>query len=664
MCGLAGVYEPHADVRRELLLAMAGELAHRGPDGTGLYVDGRFAMVNTRLAIVDVAGGDQPIGNEDGTLWVMQNGEIYNAPELRAELQALGHVFTTLSDTEVIVHAYEAWGAACLHRLNGEFAFAIWDRRKRELFLARDRFGIRPMFLGRPGGALVFASEAKAILRHPAAPRALDPSALVETLELWQTLPDRSAFEGIRELPAGTYLRIGPGGDLEETRWWELRFAAREPASARAEATLREEVLAKLMEATRIRLRADVPVGVYLSGGLDSSAIAALVREISRHPLKAFALHFEDPVYDERPFQERMARALGVDLVSVNVTARSIADAFPDVIHAWEKPTLRTSPAPLLLLSRAVRESGFKVVLTGEGADEIFGGYDIFKEDKVRRFWARQPASTMRPRLLERVHRYLPGGGLSRGAAMYFGRGMTETNDPLYSHRPRFEGGSRAARLLAPSVTSAATRALAWDRIAPWMPEGFLEMSPLSRAQLIEQKTFLEGYLLHAQGDRMLMQSGVEGRFPFLDVDVAEHAATIPDALRIMGLREKYILRKAVGHLLPAEIARREKHPYRAPILRAFAGPDRPAYVDEVLAPARIHGAGLFEPSLVARFVEHCRSHVEAGVSERDEMALAAVLSTMLLHQLFVAAPVLAAAGDADSRGRRRARRSLGASRA
>jgi asparagine synthase (glutamine-hydrolysing) len=644
VCGLAGVYEPHADARRELLLAMAGELAHRGPDGTGLYLDGRFAMVNTRLAIVDIAGGDQPIGNEDKTLWVMQNGEIYNAPELRAELEDLGHTFTTHSDTEVIVHAYEAWGAGCLHRLNGEFAFAIWDRRKRELFLARDRFGVRPMFLGRPGGALVFASEAKAILRHPAATRALDPAALVETLELWQTLPDRSAFEGIRELPAGTYLRVGAGGDLEETRWWELRYVEREPATARSEEKFRDEVLAKLSDATRIRLRADVPVGVYLSGGLDSSVIAAMVRQISRHQVKAFSIHFEDPVYDERPFQEQMARALDVDLCSVNVTARDIADVFPDVIRAWEKPTLRTSPAPLLLLSRAVRDSRYKVVLTGEGADEIFAGYDLFKEDKVRRFWARHPTSRIRPRLFERIHRYLPGGGLARGAAMYFGRGLTETSDPLYSHRPRFEGGSRAARLLAPGITSAVALAPAWARIAPWLPEGFLEMTPLARAQLLEQRTFLEGYLLHAQGDRMLMQSGVEGRFPFLDVDVVEHAATIPDALRMMGLREKYILRKAVGHLLPAEIAKREKHPYRAPILRAFAGADRPGYVDEVFAPERVQRAGLFEPALVTRFFEHCTRNADAGVSERDEMALAAVLSTMLLHQLFVESPALAPA--------------------
>ncbi|HEY4122877.1 MAG TPA: asparagine synthase (glutamine-hydrolyzing) [Byssovorax sp.] len=642
MCGIAGIYDGHEPAPRQLLCAMGGEIAHRGPDGTGLYLDGRFGMVNMRLAIVDIAGGDQPIANADRKLWVMQNGEIYNAPELRAELEALGHAFTSRSDTEVIVHAYEAWGERCLDKLNGEFAFAIWDRERRELFLARDRFGIRPLFVAWFGATLVFASEVKAILRHPRASRALDPVALHETLHLWQTLPDRTAFVGVRELAPGSLMRVGPSGVIEERRWWDLRYAARDEPTASAAARLADEVLEKLTEATRIRLRADVPVGVYLSGGLDSSATAALVRRLTSQPVKAFSLAFEDPVYDERAFQKQMASALGVDLVSIDVRARDVADVFPDVVRAWEKPTLRTSPAPLMLLSRAVRASGYKVVLTGEGADEIFAGYDVFKEDKIRRFWAKQPASKARPRLFGRLHQYV-ARDLSRTAALLYGRGLDETQDPLYSHRLRFEGGARSVRLFSASTLEASVAAgdPAARLVAMLTPE-FHAMSALSRAQVLEQKTFMEGFLLHAQGDRMLMSSSVEGRFPFLDVDVVEHAAQIPDALRMLGLREKHILRKAVGPLLPELIAKRPKHPYRAPILQAFVGEGRPEYVDACLSEARVTEAGVLDAGAVSRLVARCEKGAATGVTERDEMALTFALSTMLLHEAFVRAPTLA----------------------
>ncbi|MGZ8579257.1 MAG: asparagine synthase (glutamine-hydrolyzing), partial [Actinomycetota bacterium] len=289
MCGLAGSYARSGTrASRRSLLAMAGELAHRGPDGTGLYLDGRFGMVNTRLAVIDLVDGDQPHRDEQGRFWVMQNGEIYNHLELRAELGALGHRFETSSDTEVLVHAYEAWGTDCLDRLNGEFAFAVWDRLERELFLARDRFGVRPLFISEAGGELRFASEAKALLRHPAATRRLDALGLVDSFTTWATLPDRSAFEGIRELAPGHVLRWGSDGVIEERRWWDLSF---DPGSStRPTQELAEELRELLRDAVRVRLRADVPVGAYLSGGLDSAVIAALVKHHTQTPLRTFSL--------------------------------------------------------------------------------------------------------------------------------------------------------------------------------------------------------------------------------------------------------------------------------------------------------------------------------------------------------------------------------------
>lgn len=642
MCGIAGIYAP-TRAPRDLLLAMAGELAHRGPDGVGLYRDGRFGMVNTRLSIVDLAGGDQPLSNETGRLWVMQNGEIYNYPELRTELEAEGHRFSTHCDTEVLVHAFEAWGVGFLERLNGDFAVALWDRESQELLLARDRFGVRPLFLSSFGGGLEFASEAKALLRHPQATRALDPLALVETFTLWTSLPDRTAFEGVRELPAGHYLRFGPEGLIEEKRWWDVPFVPPEEARTESEADLADELRALLTDAARIRLRADVPVGAYLSGGLDSSAIAALTRDLTAQTRRSFAVGFEDARFDESRYQDRMATELGTTLSRVTVSSADIAEAFPRVVALAEKPLLRTAPAPMLILSERVRREGFKVVLTGEGADELFAGYNIFKEAQVRRFWAKKPDSKLRPLLLKRLYPYLED--LSKSGAFlrhFFGQGLTDTANPLYSHSVRFENTARCLRFVRPEwLEGARIQGDSRARLASLLPEGFSRLSPLSQAQYLEIHTFMEGYLLHAQGDRMLMGGSVEGRFPFLDYRVAAFAAHLPDKLRLRGLREKYLLRKAVAPLLPKEIEGRAKRPYRAPIAAAFVGPDAPEYVRELLSPERIGEAGMFAPEAVSRLLQKAQSHPGA-LGETDEMAFVGVLSTMLLHEQLVARPTLA----------------------
>ena len=646
MCGIAGIYaSTDRTPARDVLLSMAGELLHRGPDGVGLYLDGPFGMVNTRLSIIDLAGGDQPLSNEDGRLWVMQNGEIYNYPELTEELRALGHSFSTRSDTEVIVHAYEQWGEGCLDRLNGEFAFAIWDRAARELFLARDRFGIRPLFLAEFGGDLAFASEAKALLRHPGSERRIDPFAVLETFTLWAPQPDRSAFPGIHELAPGHFVRVRDGVATPQRRWWDLRFGPREGERSERPEALAEELAGLLDNATRIRLRADVPVGVYLSGGLDSSATAALARRHTSRELHAFGIGFEDERFDESRYQDDMAEALGVSLERITVSGRDVAEAFPEVVRMAEKPMLRTAPGPLLQLSRSVREAGLKVVLTGEGADEVFGGYNIFQEAMVRRFWARRPESRMRPALLARLYPYLArdlrrGGGF---LAEFFRDGLEEVDDPLYSHRPRFKTTARNQRFLSPEVRASVEAAgRPEDRLVARLPAAFAAMGPLGQAQYLEITTFLEGYLLHSQGDRMLMANSVEGRFPFLDVHVAEFAARLPERLRLRDLQEKYLLRKAVAPLLPDAVARRPKRPYRAPILRAFFGPQAPPYVRELLSRERVDADGLFAGAAVERLAAKCERYLDTGLSESDEMGLVGVLSTQLLADQLVRSPRLA----------------------
>lgn len=650
MCGIAGVYAfRRVGNERDLLLAMAGELAHRGPDGVGIYRDERFGMVNTRLAVIDLDGGDQPCGTEDGRYWAMQNGEIYNYLELRTELQKLGHTFATRSDTEVLAHAFEEWGEEFLGRLNGEFALAIYDRLTKRLFLARDRFGIRPLFLAEFGGDLSFASEAKALLRHPDAERRLDPFALVETFTLWAVQPDRSAFPGIRELPPGHRMWVGPDGAEAARPWWEISFGPREGLRQAPVEELAAELLALLDDATRLRLRADVPVGVYLSGGLDSSATTALARRHHGGVLEAFSVAFQDERFDESPFQRRMAEELGVNLRTITVTDAEVAAALPAVVRHAEKPMLRTAPGPLLLLSRFVRDSGFKVVLTGEGSDELLGGYNIFQEALVRRFWARDPQSKLRPRLLGKLYPYLSrdlqqGGGFM---AEFFRFGMLELDDPLYSHRPRFRTSSRNLRFLSASTLETVRDVGEPEaRLLARLPEGYALMGPLGQAQYLEITTFLTGFLLHSQGDRMLMANSLEGRFPFLDPHVAEFAAALPERLRVRDIREKYLLRRSLRGLLPPEINNRPKRPYRAPILRPFFGPGAPAYVAEMLAEDRVAATGLFNAPSVAKLAEKAARYAEVGLSESDEMGLVGILSTMLLHEELVRNPTLAAAAS------------------
>jgi asparagine synthase (glutamine-hydrolysing) len=650
MCGIAGTLGARQPASREFLLEMAGELLHRGPDGVGLYIDHNFGMVNTRLSIVDLAGGDQPLSNETGRYWVMQNGEIYNYVELQDELESLGHQFATSSDTEVIAHAFEEWGAQCLAKLNGDFAFAVWDRETRELFLARDRFGVRPLFLANFGDSLSFASEAKALLRHPRAKRELDALGLVETFTMWSILPDRSAFQDIYELPAGHYLRYSSKGLIEQRRWWDVPFVSPDEARKENATELAEELRSLLEDATRLRLRADVPVGAYLSGGLDSSAIAGLTRQLTTQKRQSFSVSFADPRFDESSFQGQMANALGTELSGVSIKGSEIAEDFPEVVHLAEKPLLRTAPAPLHRLSKLVRQTGFKVVLTGEGADELFGGYDIFKEAQVRRFWAKQPDSKLRPLLFKRLYPYLTRDTSKAGAFLshFFSQGLTETDDPLYSHQIRFNNTSRSLRFLDGGVLEEATlQGDSKQRLLNYLPENFAGFSNLSKAQYLEIHTFLSGYLLSSQGDRMLMGNSVEGRFPFLDYRVAEFAAKLPDRLRLQGLQEKFLLRKAVAPLLPKNISSREKRPYRSPILQAFIGSEAPSYVQELLEPTHLAKVGLFKPEAVKQLVEKCKRLASSSVGETDEMALVGIISTLLLHKKFVARPMLAPAAKA-----------------
>lgn len=636
MCGIVGWVNAEQDepVGVEALGRMLATIRHRGPDGFGVYLGAGVGLGSARLSIIDLEGGQQPIGNEDGSIWIVYNGEVFNYIELRAELEAAGHVFATRTDTEVIVHLYEEHGASFVDHLNGQFALALWDERRRTLLLARDRLGIRPLYYTVSNGRFLFASEIKALLTVPGVSAEVDPQALAQVLTFWTTLPSRTAFRGVQSVPPGHTLRLA-NGRVSLRRYWALDLGAEE----RPERTVDDaahELFALLVDATRLRLRADVPVGAYLSGGLDSSTTAALARLYTARRLCTFGIGFSDPAFDETPHQERMSAFLGTEHRSIRCTPEELSASFPEVVWHCEMPLLRTAPGPLFLLSSLVHAEGYRVVLTGEGADEILGGYDIYKEAKIRRFWAQRPASTWRALPLRRLYPYVAplAGETDAYLRGIFGRGLEDTDDPFYSHRVRWDNTARCGRFLTPELRQSLRGYAPLEELRAALPRAFEGWSTLARAQYLEMTVFMGEYLLSSQGDRMAMAHSVEGRYPFLDHRVVEFCARLPDRFKLSGLREKWVLRRAMAPILPDEIVRRRKQPYRAPIAQAFAGRRRDLLA-EALTPRALAEAGLFNAPFVGRLVAKCDR--AGALSEGDEMALVAVLSTQLLHRQFVA---------------------------
>jgi asparagine synthase (glutamine-hydrolysing) len=638
MCGLAGVVNlsDSSPPQRQTLRAMIETLHHRGPDGYGFFEDAQCGLAHARLSIIDLAGGDQPIHNEESNVWVVFNGEIFNFIELRQELQRAGHRFATNSDTEVIVHAYEQYGMKFVDHLNGQFAIALWDQSKRRLVLARDRAGIRPLFYTQARGRLYFASEVKALFAVPGIERRANLSAIGDVLTYWSTLEPDTVFENVFSLPPGCWMTI-ENGRCEIEKYWDWDFPTTQPGRDRPVAAYAEELRELLIDSVRLQLRADVPVGAYLSGGLDSSAIAALTKIYNRERLQTFSLSFEDAEFDESAYQREMAQQLGAEHTSVVCKTRDIAAAFPKVIWHTESPIVRTAPAPLMLLSECVRQHGYKVVLTGEGADEVFGGYDLFKEAKIRRFWARAPQSKMRPRLLDKLYPYLRNSPTANRAMTerFYAQGMDRPADPSFAHLPRWSTTRRSWQFLSKEA-----RAELGDRdyvahFGTRLPKQVADFLPIGRDQYVEAHTLLSGYLLNSQGDRVAMANSIEGRVPFLDHRVIEFASRLPPSLKINGLNEKFLLKEAMRGFLPAAITKRTKQPYRAPDSQSFFIDGTACdYVDDLLSADRLRSAGYFDAVAVGKLVAKCKAGRASGFS--DNMAFVGILSTMLVDEFFI----------------------------
>ncbi|WP_183356478.1 asparagine synthase (glutamine-hydrolyzing) [Geomonas silvestris] len=647
MCGIAGIMSRSGRQRPDLeqISTMMAPLRHRGPDQSGVYLDPDLAMANLRLSIIGLGDGIQPIGNEDGTLWIVYNGEAFNYLELKAELIEKGHRFATSTDTEVLLHLYEEYGSTCLQRINGQFALAIWDSRKKELFLARDRVGIRPLFYVDTAERLCFASEIKAILALEGT-RELDLESLAEVFTLWTTVPGRTVFQGVRELPPGHFLVVQKGRPSVPQPYWQIPFYPCDPALRGADEAA-EQLRELLTDAVRLRLRADVPVGAYLSGGLDSSIIATLISRHGTSHLRTFSLGFQAAPFDESRYQRELIDHLGADNRQVLVSNEQIRAAFPDTVWHCEKPMLRTAPVPMFLLSRLVRDEGYKVVLSGEGADEILGGYNIFKEAKIRQFWSRYPASQRRPLLLEKLYPYIFSNPSRERHYLqeFFAVRERGADSPFFSHEIRWENSRKNLTFLSDDCRSALAVYDPLARLAETLPEGFAERDLLARAQHLEMELFLAGFLLSSQGDRVGMAHSVEMRHPFLDYRVIDFAFRLPARWKLRGLKEKYLLKRAFRGVIPESINNRDKQPYRAPIRELFSAQAPRDYVDDLLSETRLRESGYFNPHKVARLYAKFLNTPAGLSSEFQNMALVGALSTQILHEQFVKGERLRALG-------------------
>lgn len=634
MCGVAGIIDFRSNYNTiSAVTSMLRSISYRGPDESGIYHSPVASIGNVRLSIIDLEGGKQPLSDKSGRFWIVFTGEIFNYRELREDLEKLGSTFKTQSDTEVLVQLYAKYGKQCLGRLNGQFAFAIWDKLEEELFMARDRVGIRPLFYNSANGVFSFASEIKALFQQESVTRELRPESLSQIFTFWSAISPDTPFKNIRELSPGHFLIYNRRG-LQIERYWQLTINNDLSDISIEEAAGQFNEL--FSSAISLRLRADVKVAAYLSGGLDSSATVAYIKRIEPGVLNTFSIGFTEKDFDETSYQREAVKYFDTKHKSITCTSQEIAEYFPKVIWHSETPVLRTAPTPMMILSKLVRDNNIKVVITGEGSDEMLAGYDIFREAKIRRFWASQPSSVLRPLLLKKIYPDIPhlrnsGPGILK---MFFGYKLNETDSPFYSHLLRWNNSNHIKKHLSAGLKDSLAYYSPIAGLAGKLPDGFDNWDHLAKAQWLESTIFMSGYLLSSQGDRMAMANSVEGRYPFLDYRLIEFCARLPSEYKLKGLNEKYLLKKLMKNRIPDSIIKRPKQPYRAPIKSVFLSENPPEYVKYMLSDIYTREAGIFDYESVYTMIARIK---RTGIaSEVDNMVLTAVISTHLLHYQFI----------------------------
>lgn len=637
MCGIVGFYHSNkpAETYPDTICQMLALMWHRGPDEMGYYFDDNVALGTARLSIIDLSTGQQPLSDATGRYWISYNGEVYNYIELRAELEQLGVQFATTSDTEVVLQAYIQWGERSFDKLNGGFAIAIYDRQTGTLVLVRDRYGKRPLYYSRNGDEWVYASEIKCFLGHGEIALEFDETQLASILSLWTPLPHQSGYRGIEQLPEGSYLRLCADGTHQIRPYYTLDFAV-EQAWTGNEADAVEQVREALTESTRIRLRSDVEVGTYLSGGLDSTITTLLTKQLSNHDVRTFSVSFEEGQFDESADQQAMSSHIKTKHRTVRVSNEDIANALPDALWHGEVPVFRTAFVPMYLLSQQVKADGIKVVLTGEGADESFLGYNIFKETALRAQWGQLDSEAEKRERLANLYPYQEHFQRNPAALVGLYDSMqTEREHGLFSHEMRFRNAPFTLRLLAQRVGDP------FAAIRPMIESSaeFPPLNPIQRAQWLEFKTLLGGYLLSTQGDRMSFANGVESRMPFLDPNVVHLAWALPTALKLNGHDEKYILKRAFADVLPPHIIKKPKQPYRAPDAQAFLTENAPDYLELLLSENELQKVGVINSKFAHRLYAKLKNSTPDRISQRENQTFIFLLSLVLLHNQFIENP-------------------------
>ena len=601
MCGIAGIVAAdrlHADERARAQL-MRDVIAHRGPDGAGLHADGFAALAHRRLSIVDLAGGHQPLANEDGSIWVTYNGEIYNHAEVRPRLEAAGHRYRTRSDSETIVHAYEQWGDDCVHRFRGMFAFGLWDAPKRRLLLARDRFGVKPLYWALTDGRLLFASEIKAILESGLVEARPNARALPELLATRYTSGADTLFEGIFKLLPGHRL-VFEDGRVAITQYWDVPSAGPDPELARLpDRELVDRFRALLQESVRLRLMADVPLGMFLSGGIDSSVVAALMaREVDR-PVQTFSVAFADRAYNELAYARQVARAIGAEGHEVVIDDRDFFGALPRLVWHEDEPIAHPSSVPLHFVSALAREH-VKVVLTGEGSDELLAGYGKYPRSllnwRAGGLYERLVPSAMRAAVASSVVPRLPGalGAYARRSFLAMPRQPAAMFFDNFAGMPR-----QVLRALLDPAALAAGDPYAASLAHFGAPNG--ASGVLDRLLYTDLKTYLPELLM--KQDQMSMSTSIESRVPFLDHVLVEFAARLPHRLKLTGFTTKRVLREAARGLLPDAILTRPKMGFPVPFASWMQGPWS-GVAREVLLDRRCRERGITDPAAVAALLD------------------------------------------------------------
>jgi asparagine synthase (glutamine-hydrolysing) len=580
MCGLAGYIDLRNEhrVQEPIVRKMADSIVHRGPDSSGFCIESNVGIGFRRLSIIDLEGGNQPIMNEDGSIILTCNGEIYNYPELRNQLVQKGHQFRTKSDVEVLVHLYEESGPDFLNKINGQFAAAIYSKKERALFLARDQFGICPLYYAVVDGLLLYGSEIKAILAHPLMPREVDLTGLDQVLSLPGAISPRTLFRGVQSLPPGHYL-LAKDGNITVTEYWDLDYpSAAEVTDGKPEKYYADSLRDLLEQSVRYRLQADVPVGFFLSGGLDSSLIAAMIRRVSpdtqRH---SFSISFSDERICEARYQQLMSRSVNSIHHEIAFNESDIAARLGDVVYHSESPLKETYNTASLALSRKTRESGITVVLNGEGSDELFAGYVGYRFDKRR-------AGENRKQDLETILGDEIREKIWGDSSLYYEKdeyAFREAKTALYSQE-------LSERLDEFEFCN-------FPVINKQRLEG---RHPVHKRSYLDFKLRLAGHLIADHGDRMAMANSIEARYPFLDINLVEFCTKIPPDLKLNGFTEKAILKKAAADVIPTEIIRREKF--------GFVAPGTPSllqqgieWVHDALSYDHIKRMGYFNPDTV-----------------------------------------------------------------